>query len=132
MDSNTPGRLDQRVKRRPPGEAAWGKDYQIKTGRVTVRHYPPSPTNPFASDHGEFYAYAGDKAVGWLNANEAPDGRVAFDVEVDVDHRRIGVATALLKAVADRTGRSPVPSSHIQGKRASGDAEALWGALRGD
>jgi len=130
IDHNTPGRINTRIQRRPLGPAAWSSRYAIKGGEVVVKHYPPDRSNPFASDHGTFYAFDGDKAVGWLNANDGKNGKIAFDIEVDVDHRRIGVASALLESVVDRTGMSPIPSSHDQDKPATADAEALWAAVQ--
>jgi len=130
--SDEAGRIDRRMQRESRA-ASWSRTYTGKAGAVDVRFYRNAAGNPFAdAGLGVFYATVGGKAVGYVNTSEPPNGgrQVAFDIEVDPRHRRRGVASTMLRAVREALGREPVPSSHTQGKRASGDAEALVAAMR--
>lgn len=123
----------QRQERRT--RASWRKRYPIKDGEVEIRFYEADKTNPFAPGYGEFYAWDGERAIGWLNAGipelERYADKVAFDIEVSPDFRRRGVATVLLQAVKAKLHKDPIPSSHGQGgnKQPSLDAQHLWRAV---
>ena len=133
--SDDPRRVDQWGKKiEQKVRPKWKRTYRIKDGEVEVRHYPYDG-GPFSPSHGEFYAWLGDRAIGYLQATQPPKaeaaGQVAFDIEVSPDFRRRGVGSALTKAVRDRFRLEPVPSSHAYpgSHEPTEDAQAMWQTL---
>jgi GNAT superfamily N-acetyltransferase len=114
----------------------WSEQYTTDKGLdLIVRHYAPNRSDPFESDLGYFTAWTTDDppiGVGEMVLNDArlPEhkGKVAFDIEVSSTYRRMGIGTVLMRAVRDKFGRQPIPSSHAYSRtrQPSEDAQKMW------
>ena len=116
----------------------WSKQYRTDKGLdLIVRHYAPDRSNPFESDLGYFTAWTTDDPpipVGEMVLNDAGRGlsehrgKVAFDISVSSTHRRMGIGTVLMRAVQDKFGRQPIPSSYAYSRtrQPSEDAQKMW------
>ena len=112
----------------------WSKIYPLSKmkARVEVRYYPPDMSNPFSPDIGYLYAWVNGEAIGQLVMNKSTQeehiDKVSFDIEVDPDFRRLGIATIMIKAAEELLGKKTIPSSYgmHSDRTPTQDAQSFW------
>jgi ribosomal protein S18 acetylase RimI-like enzyme len=118
---------------------SWSKTYPLSKMKISteVRYYPPDSSNPFSPDIGYLYAWVNGEAVGQLVMNKSTQeehiDKVSFDIEVDPDFRRLGIATIMIKAAEELLGKKTIPSSFgmHSDRMPTQDAHSFWKSRTG-